>query len=299
VDNSSEIRIRPFEPSDSYQILALMTRSFERGELGGWSATEVPLLHSRISIIPDGTIVAVAHGRVVGVVTPRHHYLIVEPEYRRQGIGRRLAAAADELSIAKGDGRLHLAPPQGSDAAVEFLRAIGYRYQSSLWELRLPAETAVAEPAFPASIALRHYEEADIENYVDLFNRAFVSHPSPISMTVEMARQVHALPDFALSEIMLVDETGHPSSPIAFTRISVDPDHIYRRCEVMFIGVLPEWQGKGIGSNLLLWSVHALRDRGCADITLAVEAENERALRLYERVGFHRDLEWPRWAPGA
>jgi ribosomal protein S18 acetylase RimI-like enzyme len=47
---------------------------------------------------------------------------------------------------------------------------------------------------------------------------------------------------------------------------------------------------------LLKWGVQRLRTLDVDDVTLHVEAKNERALGLYERAGFVRGQEWPRWS---
>ncbi len=50
--------------------------------------------------------------------------------------------------------------------------------------------------------------------------------------------------------------------------------------------VLPEHQGRGIGTRLLGEIECRARERGCCKITLEVNDSNEGAKRLYERVGF-------------
>ena len=65
--------------------------------------------------------------------------------------------------------------------------------------------------------------------------------------------------------------------------------------DVRAIGLRPAWRARGLGRQLLRWSVGELRRRGARDVYLSVEAENTGALRLYEAEGFERDVEWPHW----
>ncbi|MDP9359139.1 MAG: GNAT family N-acetyltransferase [Chloroflexota bacterium] len=51
-----------------------------------------------------------------------------------------------------------------------------------------------------------------------------------------------------------------------------------------------------MGRELLRWGVERVRGQGAAAVELSVEARNERALGLYERTGFERVEEWPRWS---
>jgi len=57
------------------------------------------------------------------------------------------------------------------------------------------------------------------------------------------------------------------------------------------LAVRRAWRRRGLGALLLLTTFSALRDRGCADATLGVDATNESgAVALYERVGMRRVL---------
>lgn len=52
------------------------------------------------------------------------------------------------------------------------------------------------------------------------------------------------------------------------------------------LAVLPEYQGRGVGSRLLEEVERRARARGCCKITLEVHDSNRNAKRLYERTGF-------------
>ena len=58
------------------------------------------------------------------------------------------------------------------------------------------------------------------------------------------------------------------------------------------IAVRRPWRHKGIASALLAESLGALRDRGLSEAALGVDADNPRALALYEGLGFRTASEW-------
>lgn len=58
--------------------------------------------------------------------------------------------------------------------------------------------------------------------------------------------------------------------------------------------VLPEAQGRGVGSALMAELERRARERGCCKITLEVHDSNEGAKRLYARAGFE-GWESPTW----
>jgi len=57
------------------------------------------------------------------------------------------------------------------------------------------------------------------------------------------------------------------------------------------LGVRRRWRGRGLGRLLLLTAFAALRDRGCAEAVLGVDADNASgALALYESLGMRRTV---------
>jgi ribosomal-protein-alanine N-acetyltransferase len=58
--------------------------------------------------------------------------------------------------------------------------------------------------------------------------------------------------------------------------------------DVQTIAVVPEYEGKGIGSALLRELISEGRRRGAADLLLEVRADNPRAQQLYRRFGFEQ-----------
>ncbi|WP_235779307.1 ribosomal protein S18-alanine N-acetyltransferase [Sinomonas notoginsengisoli] len=56
--------------------------------------------------------------------------------------------------------------------------------------------------------------------------------------------------------------------------------------DVQTIAVVPEYEGRGIGSALLTELIGEARRRGAEDVLLEVRADNPRAQALYRRFGF-------------
>jgi len=71
--------------------------------------------------------------------------------------------------------------------------------------------------------------------------------------------------------------------------------------EVVYMGLLPGWRGRGYGGALLRRAVELAREQAAAVLTLAVDARNTPARRLYRRFGFRevcRRDAWIRVLPG-
>ena len=56
--------------------------------------------------------------------------------------------------------------------------------------------------------------------------------------------------------------------------------------QLLLIGVSPDWQGVGVGGQLLKELIDRSRDQGRKLIYLEVRSGNERAIRLYRSLGF-------------
>ncbi len=56
--------------------------------------------------------------------------------------------------------------------------------------------------------------------------------------------------------------------------------------QLLLIGVSPDWQGVGVGGQLLKELINRSQDQGHKLIYLEVRSGNERAIRLYRSLGF-------------
>jgi mycothiol synthase len=293
IDN---LTIRPYDAGDADALAAILFAAFDAGELKGSTRADVAFWHSRLPSDPSGTLVATIDGRPVGLVTPQHEQLVVDRAVRRRGIGRRLVAAAEELVRSRGAGPLFLARPHENDGAHAFLRQLSYGYHHSLWRMRLRDDAVMPPPDFPPDVVRHPYRNQDLEPFVELVNSAFRDHPTPWSMTVEQVRYIHDRPDFNPDNLCLLAPAGDPNALIAFCRVVPENDEIKTSAHISILGVRRGWRGQGLGRELLRWGLQRGRDLDAAEMSLAVVGENERALRLYERNGFVRDKEWPRYA---
>jgi mycothiol synthase len=291
-----DIDVRTFLRADASALREIALTALADGDLAGLTVQDIEDWHDRLPADPERTLVAVENDRVAGFFNPDYPLLIVARDRRRQRHGTRLVERALARAETAGEPRLYLAPPVGNAASAAFATSLGFAYRSSLWQLRLPITVPTPPIEFPATVTTRTFHASDLAAYVRLINAAFADHPSPIRVTEQSVRHVHGLAGFDPSHILLVAPFERPDAPIAFCRTVATFAAGITAGDVALIGVLPEWQGRGIGRALLIWGIDHLRALAAADITLTVEARNQPALRLYERTGFVPVQEWPRWA---
>lgn len=58
---------------------------------------------------------------------------------------------------------------------------------------------------------------------------------------------------------------------------------------INYLGVLPEYQGQGLGRALMARAETLLAQHGCPKINLQVRASNTKVIQFYEKIGFRMD----------
>ncbi|MHC4715917.1 MAG: GNAT family acetyltransferase [Planctomycetota bacterium] len=124
-----EITIRPYEPADEDAVVDLWARC----------GLVVPSNNPRADIArkmaadPQKFLVAVDRGAIVGTVMAGYdghrgwiNYLAVDPGRRREGIGKALVAAAEELLLQAGCPKINLQVRAANAGVIEFYERIGF-----------------------------------------------------------------------------------------------------------------------------------------------------------------------------
>jgi len=80
---------------------------------------------------------------------------------------------------------------------------------------------------------------------------------------------------------VLVRSKGEPAGLVLVNRLAERPV-----CELVYMGVAPRFRGRGLGTWLVAKAVDTARRLNCRTLTVAVDAGNAPACRLYEKAGF-------------
>jgi mycothiol synthase len=186
----------------------------------------------------------------------------------------------------------------GDAAGLAFLRATGFAFHSTLWDLDLPAGVGVEPPAWPPGVRVRLLDpDRDIRAWAELFNAAFADHATPLQLDLERVEEGWATWPFRAEDLLLAEDGSGALVGFCATEPRRRPDGSAEpRAEIWTIGVRPDAQGRGLGRRLLRWGVHHLRAAGAETVALSVNGRNANALGLYESEGFVRVSTRDRWA---
>jgi mycothiol synthase len=242
---------------------------------------------------------AFAGDEIVAIVMPELKVAVVRPEHRRHGIGRRMIDLAIAMEAERGRPELFMGSVPDAPAGEAFLRATGFTFHSTVWDLELPPDRPVPPPIFPDGLVARPFDRSrDVTTLASLVNAAFAAHPTPVVMEEEMVRasldDENVLDDDA---ILLEDSaTGETVGFCLADLHRVDGRIVSTGGEIGMVGVRPDRQGRGLGRQLLRAGVAYLREAGLSNVGLAVNGRNAGALGLYESEGFVRARTRDRWS---
>lgn len=292
------VAIRRFEPTDLAALGVQVVRASEAGEFRGSSDPDGKFFLKMFEFLPNPVAIATAEdGAVVGFISPEVKVVAVRPDLRRQGIGRRLVEAAVDIERERGRPDVFLGVLPDHVGGKAFLVATGFAYHSTLWDLALAPDTAVAPPSWPDGVIGRAFERArDDRAFLALFNAAFASHATPLQMDESML-DVPPDPNFEDADtLVLADAATGDLVGFCATTPEREAGIAGPHAEIWTVGVVPTRQGQGLGRQLLRWGVERLRSIGVRDVVLSVNNRNEHALGLYESEGFVRTTTRERWA---
>lgn len=219
--------------------------------------------------------------------------LVVHPAYRDKGVGGALAAAVQE-QVTGGTFPAPQAWSHGNhEAAVELAQRFGYRPVRELLRLRLThGGQAAALPAadLPDGVSLRSFRPgSDEDAWLAANAAAFAHHPEQGGMT-RADLQARMAEDWFDPEGFLLAVRDDDGAILGFHWTKVHPGAGGHPPigEVYVVGVVPEAQGMGLGRTLTVAGIRHLQNAGLQAIMLYVDADNEPAMALYNRLGFVR-----------
>ncbi|MCL3817570.1 mycothiol synthase [Aeromicrobium wangtongii] len=221
----------------------------------------------------DGAIVAAAYATGDAPVE-----IVVDPERRRAGIGRRIL---DEL-LADGEDRFWA---HGNLPAAQALAAsAGLVVGRELLVLRLVFDGPPAPERTIEGVTLRTYRDDDADAIVRVNARAFAHHPEQGAMDrADLDRRMAS--DWFDPDGLFVAERDGRVIGFHWTKIEDTPEE-GPVGEVYVVGIDPDAQGGGLGTALTARGLRHMYERGIPVVDLYVEGDNAPALKVYRNLGF-------------
>ncbi|WP_375478227.1 GNAT family N-acetyltransferase [uncultured Jatrophihabitans sp.] len=192
---------------------------------------------------------------------------MVDPDFRRKGVGGRLLDAAADECRSRGLGNVLVIVPRPSAAGAALARGRGGSLDHAEHALVLSGEPADG-PTDPA-VTTRAAAPDDAGEVARLLEAGFGWAPDDVAGKMS-----------GFGSWTLLVERG--TRAIGTLRLSEDGEFGF----VHGFVIDPVEQGRGIGRDVLRRACRELRGRGLSRVALEVAVENERALGLYTSIGF-------------
>jgi mycothiol synthase len=222
---------------------------------------------------------------------------VVHPQWRRRGLGRRLLEAAygratDYLAdITEGQVNFQCSTHKVEEDRKALFEGFGMKPVRYFVNSVRPLNGSLPPVRLPAGIRLRTFDpERDLKAVWQVDDAAFRDHWGYTESKLEEFEHWIQMPHFR-PELCFLAEEKTSGKTVGLGLNLIEPGWIAHtgRQEgyVDTLAVLQEHRRKGLGTALLVKSLHALQEAGMEAAHLHADSENlTGAMRLYERVGF-------------
>lgn len=216
--------------------------------------------------------------------------LAVIPQFRKKGIGLRLATKAIESLKERGMETAQCWVRNNKPICKHLFESLGFEVVRVFSTMRRDLGEIPSNIGENQDVKIRVMNEGveDIELLRRLDNEAFSEHFNYRPSTIEEWKHEFSHPDFdrhgwffAISEDKPVGHVGAwiDSKFVKFKGI--------KRGWIATIGVLKPHRRKGIGTSLILRDMDYLKSQGMTEVELGVDDLNQtEAIKLYKKVGF-------------
>lgn len=254
------------------------------------------------SAVNTGSAGAHRPPQAAGIIGQGEIDLVVDPEYRGNGLGTAALQALLEHSAAVGEAEL-LAWAHGVNPAADaLLTRAGFTPVRTLYRMVLDPtllpEPGAASVEAPEGFTIRPFDPAapaDAAAWVRVNARAFADHPEQGRITDADFALQRAEPWFDSNDLLLLEAPGAGDDLAGSTWIKTVPHEAGVETELYAVGVDPAYAGRGLGKVLLAATLARMAEHRPARVTLYVDGENERAVNMYRSAGFTIDSRSRQW----
>jgi mycothiol synthase len=226
----------------------------------------------------------------------------VVPEFRKRGIGRRLAEKAIESLKERGMESVQGWTRENKVVCTSLLESMEFNLIRVFSTMRRDLEIISYNIGEHKELNMREMKTnmEDIKLLNWLFNETFKEHFDFRPDTVEETK--YWIEEKPWCDIDKVFFSYLNDKPVGYVEAGIDSKFIkykgIRRGWIMSIGVLKSLRVKGIGTALMQQGMEFLKSKGMTEVELGVDDSNPtKAIELYKTVGFktvYKDLTYLR-----
>ena len=224
--------------------------------------------------------------------------LFIAPDFRGQGYGALLydAAAEPPNLQAWAHGNLPAAQALAHSRSLQVTRklvvmGIG---GEELAAVARPEDVPLTALNYSESVAKWRQEFVE-EQWLKANNEAFSWHPEQGGWDIDRLHRGMEADWFDPADVLFLWDTTGESVLAGFHWTKWHAEETPGFGEVYVVGLASDYRGKKLGGPLLQIGLRRMVEKGAQRVILYVEADNEPALKAYERLGFKVDEEHVVW----
>lgn len=236
--------------------------------------------------------------------------LVVSPDHRRAGVGQALYDALPAHPHLWAHGNLPAAQALAKKNGMDVVRRL---LVMAIEDEKL--RDAAGRPPLDEGLGILSYTESVErfdrarveEEWVRVNNEAFSWHPEQGGWDIERLQRGMEASWFDPADVLLLwdgmgasddnavpDQTGATLAGFHWLKWHTEEDPAFG--EVYVVGLSEAFRGRRLGGPLLSAGLQRMVDKGAEKVVLYVEADNEPAVKAYERLGFSIAEEHCVWA---
>ena len=224
--------------------------------------------------------------------------LFIAPDFRGQGYGALLYDAAAETPNlqAWAHGNLPAAQALAHSRSLQVTRKLvvmGIGGEELAAVVR-PEDVPLTALNYSESVAKWRQEFVE-EQWLKANNEAFSWHPEQGGWDIDRLHRGMEADWFDPADVLFLWDTTGESVLAGFHWTKWHAEETPGFGEVYVVGLASDYRGKKLGGPLLQIGLRRMVEKGAQRVILYVEADNEPALKAYERLGFKVDEEHVVW----
>ena len=286
--------------SDTQQSLVLELINRTTNHDGTPPIAEHILLHlryggdkadSHLLVEKDNQVIGYAHLDQTDLVAGPSVELVVDPSYRRAGIGKQLLSKAVEIC----GNNLRLWVHGGAEASHSLAASFNFEKIRTVMQMNKSLTDIQPLPIIDKEIIIRSFLPGiDSDDWLQLNNKVFKDHPEQGGWQISDLNHRLSEEWFDEKGFFIVEKN---KQVIASTWTKVHGAHSHNHDgeashahpaigEIYITAVDPAHAGLGIGKALTITALNYLKYQGLQAAMLYVDFDNKAALNLYNSLGF-------------
>lgn len=180
---------------------------------------------------------------------------------------------------------IYLFLPEERADVCDILKQLEFLIERYAWVLTRSGEAPVPPHTFPEAYRVEHLRTGiDEQRWCDISNSAFSVFAWHTELTPGMVKASAESRERLGGGLYLLWDG---ETPIGILQIEAFMEE--NKAEIGPIAVLPQYQGMGLGRNLLRYGLNTAYAAGFEAVELSVNGENNKAAALYKSEGFQQD----------